>query len=68
MSGKVLLENAQVFIDGKEIKADVYIHIKRFSLARVTHLNIESEELNKILKPKEVFPIFLFSYTLSIQA
>jgi len=51
--GKLLLENAQVFIDGKEIKADVYIHIKGFSLAKVTHLDVESEELNKILKPKE---------------
>jgi hypothetical protein len=51
--GKLLLENAQVFIDSKEIKADVYIHIKGFSLAKVTHLDVESEELNKILKPKE---------------
>ena len=51
--GKLLLENAKVFIDNKEIEADVYIHIKGFSLARVTHLDIESEELNKILKPKE---------------
>jgi len=51
--GKLLLENAKVFIDNKEIEADVYIHIKGFSLARVTHLDIENEELNKILKPKE---------------
>jgi hypothetical protein len=51
--GKLLLKNAKVFIDEKEIKADVYIHVKGFSLARVTHLDIESEELNKILKPKE---------------
>jgi hypothetical protein len=51
--GKLPLENAEVFIDNKEIKADVYIHVKGFSLARVTHLDIESEELNKILKPKE---------------
>ncbi|MGC9200978.1 MAG: transferase [Candidatus Aenigmatarchaeota archaeon] len=51
--GKLLLENAKVFIDNKEIKADVYIHVKGFSLARVTHLDIESEELNKILRPKE---------------
>jgi hypothetical protein len=51
--GKLLLEDAKVFIENKEIEADVYIHIKGFSLARVTHLDIESEELNKILKPKE---------------
>ena len=41
-------------------KPDVYIHIKGFSLAKVTHLDVESEELNKILKPKEVFQ-FSFS-------
>jgi hypothetical protein len=51
--GKLLLEDVRVFVDSKEIKADVYIHVKGFSLARVTHLDIESEELNKILKPKE---------------
>jgi len=51
--GKLLLKNAKVFIDGKEIQADVYIHIKGFSLARVTHLDIESDELNKILAPKQ---------------
>jgi len=51
--GKLLLENARVFLDGKEIRAEVYIHVKGFSLARVTHLDIESEELNEILKPKE---------------
>jgi uncharacterized metal-binding protein len=50
--GKLLLEDVRVFVDNKEIKADVYIHVKGFSLARVTHLDIESDELNKILKPK----------------
>lgn len=34
-------------------KADVYIHEKGKSLARVTHIDIELEELNKIVKPKE---------------
>jgi hypothetical protein len=51
--GKLPLENAKVFIDNKEIKADVYIHVKGFSLARVTHLDVESEELNNVLRPKE---------------
>ena len=51
--GKLLLENARVFIDDREIKAGVYIHVKGFSLARVTHLDIENEELNNILRPKE---------------
>jgi len=34
-------------------KADVYIHMKGKSGARVTHIDIELEELNKILKPGE---------------
>jgi len=34
-------------------KANVYIHEKGKSLARVTHIDIELPELNKILKPKE---------------
>jgi hypothetical protein len=39
----------------KKIDTSVDIHIKGFSLARVIHLDIKSEELNKILKPKEEF-------------
>jgi len=52
-AGKLLLENAKVFLGDKELKAEVYIHVKGFSLAKVTHLDIESEELNNILKPKD---------------
>jgi hypothetical protein len=50
--GKLLLKNAKVLINNKEIFAEVYIHLKG-SFAKVTHLDIENEELNKILKPKE---------------
>jgi len=40
---------------GKKLlgKANVYIHEKGKSLARVTHIDIELPELNKIIKPKE---------------
>jgi len=40
---------------GKKLlgKANVYIHEKGKSLARVTHIDIELDKLNKILKPKE---------------
>ncbi len=34
-------------------KADVYIHLKGKSRARITHIDIENEKLNKIIKPKE---------------
>ena len=40
---------------GKKLigKANIYIHEKGKSLARVTHIDIELPELNKIIKPKE---------------
>ena len=34
-------------------KADVYIHLKGKSNARITHVDIELDELNKIIKDKE---------------
>ena len=34
-------------------KADVYIHIKGKSGARITHIDIELDELNEIIKPGE---------------
>lgn len=34
-------------------KADVYIHLKGKSGASVTHLDIELDELNQIIKPGE---------------
>ena len=34
-------------------KADVYIHVKGKSGASVTHIDIELDKLNEIIKPKE---------------
>ena len=34
-------------------KADVYLHLKGKSGASVTHIDVELEELNKIIKPGE---------------
>ena len=34
-------------------KADVYLHLKGKSGATVTHIDIELNELNDIIKPKE---------------
>ena len=41
--------------EGKKLigKANVYIHEKGKSQARITHVDIELPELNKIIKPKE---------------
>lgn len=35
----------------ERVNADVYIHVKGYSLARVTHLDIESPKLNEIMPP-----------------
>jgi hypothetical protein len=34
-------------------KADVYIHVKGKSRARITHMDVELSSLNKIIKPGE---------------
>jgi len=34
-------------------KADIYIHLKGKSRATITHIDIESDELNRIIKPGE---------------
>jgi len=34
-------------------KADVYLHVKGKSNARITHIDIENKVLNKIIKDKE---------------
>ncbi|MCW1296821.1 MAG: hypothetical protein OH319_04020 [Candidatus Parvarchaeota archaeon] len=52
--GKLSLKKAKVYIEKENKKvsldgASVYIHVKGFSLARVTHLDIEHESLNHIV-------------------
>ena len=34
-------------------KADVYLHVKGKSNARITHIDIELDEINEIIKDKE---------------
>lgn len=34
-------------------KAEIYIHLKGKSNARITHIDIENEKLNEIIKDKE---------------
>jgi hypothetical protein len=41
--------NGKIFLG----KAEVYIHLKGKSRATVTHVDIELDELNKIIKPRE---------------
>ena len=37
----------------KYFDCKVYLHVKGYSLARVTHVDVESPILNEILKPRE---------------
>lgn len=53
--GKLELKKAKVFLKERkrvELKAIVYIHLKGYSLARVTHLDIEHKILDNIIPPK----------------
>jgi hypothetical protein len=55
--GKLELKNVKVYLRTKDEKfllkdSIVYIHVKGYALARVTHLDIEHEILEKIILPK----------------
>ena len=54
--GKLELKNSKVYLVGEKervkLKAVVYIHLKGYALARVTHLDIEHEILDNIIPPK----------------
>jgi len=52
--GKLLLEGAVVFIDKRGVRrelsgVDVYIHLKGYARARVSHLDVEHPELEHIV-------------------
>ncbi len=55
--GKLPLSNVKVIIRDKTSKISllenchVYIHVKGYSYAKVTHLDIEHEKLNNIIPP-----------------
>ena len=55
---KLKLKNVKVYLQTKNKKfllknPTVYIHMKGYALARVTHLDIEHETLEKIILPKK---------------
>ena len=55
--GKLELKRARVYLVAKQKKVKlsnvlVFIHVKGYSLARVTHLDIEHEILDNIIPPK----------------
>lgn len=54
--GKILLENAEILLltnlGSIKLDGEVYIHIKGYALAKVTHLDIEHDILDNIIPPK----------------
>jgi len=52
--GKLKLDAKVYAITKKEllVSAEVYIHLKGYALAKVTHLDIEHESFSELIKPK----------------
>jgi hypothetical protein len=48
--GKIPLK-ARVLVGSCELSCDVYLHVKGYSRARVTHVDVECDELNEALPP-----------------
>lgn len=48
--GKIPLK-AKVLVGSRELDCDVYLHVKGYSRARVTHVDVECWELNEALPP-----------------
>ncbi|AAT43334.1 hypothetical protein [Picrophilus oshimae] len=52
MPGKIKIPGT-VFLDGNELEdALIYIHVKGYSRARVTHIDIESRALKSVIRPR----------------
>ncbi|MCS7104835.1 MAG: hypothetical protein NZ954_04640 [Thermofilaceae archaeon] len=64
--GKIPLE-AKVRLGSKYIVCDVYLHVKGYSMARVTHVDLESDELNTVIPPRASTYAKLYSTDTSIR-
>jgi len=42
---------AKVLVGSRELNCDVYLHVKGYSRARVTHVDVECDELNEAVPP-----------------
>jgi len=55
--GKLKIKDVKVFLvendRRKEIPSNVYIHVKGFALARVTHLDIEAKNIEKLIRKEK---------------
>ncbi len=54
--GKIPVDAAVLLSHGGRevsVECDVYIHVKGYSLARVTHIDVEGPVMNELIKPGE---------------
>lgn len=52
--GKIPLKSRVFLFSGRskaELRCSVYLHVKGYSMARVTHVDVEADELNELLPP-----------------
>lgn len=52
--GKIPLRSRVFLVSGRsrtELRCSVYLHVKGYSMARVTHVDAEADQLNELLLP-----------------
>ncbi|AWR96706.1 transferase [Acidianus sulfidivorans JP7] len=57
MDGKIPL-NGEVYLDGEKVEgAKLFLHVKGYKRARVTHVDIEGDKIRGLIKPRHsVYP------------
>ncbi|MCY0883611.1 MAG: transferase [Acidianus infernus] len=55
--GKIPLQ-AEVYLDGEKVEARVFLHVKGYKRARVTHIDVEGDKIKGLLRPRHsVYPL-----------
>ncbi|AWR93281.1 transferase [Acidianus brierleyi] len=55
-SGKIPIEG-KVWLDGKEVESKLFLHVRGYNRARVTHIDIEGEKIRGLIRPRHsVYP------------
>ncbi len=66
--GKIPIEDAEIYLDGQKLEeAKVFVHIKGYSRARVTHIDVEHPSLKKVIPPRHSdYPLVKWSEEVEI--
>jgi hypothetical protein len=55
-SGKIPI-GGKVWLDGNEIDAKLFLHVRGYNRARVTHIDVEGEKIKGLIRPRHsVYP------------